>query len=37
LLNVRRMQVETHNPILLSAQRSRPPMTHWRNAALDMC
>ena len=27
LLNVRRLQVETHNPILLSAQRSRPPTT----------
>jgi hypothetical protein len=35
LLNVRRLQVVSHNHILLSAQRSRPPMTLCKHAARD--
>ncbi len=36
LLNIRRLQVVSHNHILLSAQRSRPPMTLCKHAARDM-
>src|SRR5713101_8005346 len=36
LSNVRRLQVGSHNhPILLSAQRGRPAMTHWKYAVRD--
>ncbi len=35
LLNVRRLQVVSHNHILLSGQRNRPPMTLCKHAARD--